>query len=128
MKMLMKALEDTGNSSYFEDRFLIGRQLFGFRTLNFMDQLHSILRLYDETQKIYIDLEKDRTASLGTQFRAYVSLYALGIDVDRSDFRIPNDSNSIIFHQNPWKIMFDEVDRKDRLENRDRHLRYIAIL
>ena len=78
----------------------------------FKDQ---ILRDYQSTQNIWNNLkgEYKRSASLGTQFRLYVHLMAVGFpNCDRDDFKIQENVESLRLHNEAWKKMCNLCDIK----------------
>ncbi len=108
LQMLYKALLDTGYSALYEDANLIAHQYWGW-TLKNVSHLESIIMEdYEKTQRVYNMLPKERSSSLGTQFRLFKHLELRGHKCTVSDFKIVKMLESLEYHDETWRIMCDD--------------------
>lgn len=104
-EMLWEALGKIGYSEYYEDVNLIGLFYWDWLAPD-VSHLEEILATdYDITQKVYVTLSKERTSSLGTQFRLFKHLEVRKHDCSASDFKIHKMRDSLEFHDSTWKLM-----------------------
>ena len=115
-KMLFKALSECGMTDHYGDVNLIGHLYWGW-DIPQAEHLESlVMQIYDETQEILDSLpaeERDRSSSLGVQYRLFKTLEMLGFDCKRYEFRIAEMQDSIENHERLWKIMCEGANRKN---------------
>jgi len=105
-KLLWNALEELGYSQYYEEVSYITHVYWGWRLPDLTRYKDKIIRDYQNSQNIWstIKHEYKRTASLGTQFRLYVQLLAVGYpNCCRDDFKIQENVESLRLHNDAWK-------------------------
>jgi hypothetical protein len=105
LPILYKALQETDNSTFYEDANLIAHKYWGW-TLPDVTSLESVIKQdYRKTQRIYNSLQKERSSSLGTQYRLFKHLEMRGHPCSISDFKIVKMRESLEYHDKNWKIM-----------------------
>lgn len=105
-KMLFDALGNLGYTDYYEDSNLIGHYYWGWKLPDVRHLEHAIMSDYKKTQKVYISLpDRERSSSLGTQFRLFKQLELRGHECYRDEFKIADNPNSLEFHYRTWKQM-----------------------
>jgi hypothetical protein len=112
-EMMFEALSETNNSAYYDDINLILHIYWGWELPDISQLEERIMEDYINTQHIYnAILQKDRNASLNIQFRLYVHLKAVGYPCTKDDFKIQTSRDSLIFHNEMWKIMCEKTGIK----------------
>lgn len=114
-RILWNALEKLGLSQYYDETSYIGNIYWGWDLPNLTKFKEQILRDYQSSQNVWNNLKGDykRSASLGTQFRLYVHLMAVGFPgCDREDFKIQENVESLRLHNEAWKKMCQICDIK----------------
>jgi hypothetical protein len=95
-------------ADYYEDVWLIMVNYWGFEPNDITHLTNDLMQMYDETQEIYVNLSPEerggRDASLSTQVRLLLQLWALNYPCRKSDFKLPQHT-SLENHQRLWKIM-----------------------
>lgn len=107
-KMLWHALEKIGYSQYYDETSYIANIYWGWELPDLTKFREQILRDYQSTQNVWANLKEEykRSASLGTQFRLFVHLMAVGYPkCDREDFKIQENVESLRLHNEAWKKM-----------------------
>lgn len=115
-KMLWDALSKIGRSKYYEDANYIGHHYWGWILPNVEHLRERILDKYYKTQKEYYKIpreERDRTSSLGTQYRLWRLLQLENHECYIDEFRIAENPDSIRIHDRLWKIMCDNCPDED---------------
>lgn len=103
--MLITALRDTGYSEFYEDYNLIGQRYWGWE-LPDLSHLESIIMAdYNLTQSIYNNMERERSSSLGTEYRLFKHLQLRGHNCTIDDFKIVRMRDSLEFHDSTWRNM-----------------------
>lgn len=106
-------LKETSNSAYYEDINLICHNYWGWELPDISHLEEQIMKDYNITQVVYNSIpNKDRIASLNTNFRLYVHLKAVGVNCSVKDFKIQVDRNSLLFHQTCWNTMCERTGIK----------------
>lgn len=108
LPMLYKALLDTGYSSLYEDANLIAHRYWGWKLPDVSHLEALIMEDYEKTQRVYNMLPKERSSSLGTQFRLFKHLELRGHTCTVSDFKIVKMRESLEYHDQTWRIMCEE--------------------
>jgi hypothetical protein len=107
--MMYEALNETNNSAYYEDINLILHLYWGWSLPDISQLEDRIMEDYITTQQIYNAIpNKDRDASLNIQFRLFVHLKAVDYPCTKDDFKIQTSRDSLIFHNEMWKIMCEK--------------------
>ena len=107
-KMLWCALETLGYSQYYDEISYIANKYWGWRLPNLTKYKDRIIDDYQKSQNVWNLIKTDykRSASLGTQFRLYVQLKAVGYPYcEREDFKIQENVESLRLHNEAWKRM-----------------------
>lgn len=126
-QMMLRALSDLAKSKspkyphrkiyadYYEDVWLVMNIYWGFEPNDIMHLSNDLMQMYDETQEAYINfttLERGgRDASLSTQVRLLLQLWALDYPCYKSDFKLPQRL-SLENHQRLWKLMCQKTNPK----------------
>jgi len=105
LPMLYKALLETGYSSLYEDAILIAHKYWGWKLSDVSHLEAVIMRDYQKTQRVYNMLPKERSSSLGTQFRLFKHLELRGHVCSVGDFKIVKMRDSLEFHDETWRQM-----------------------
>ena len=110
-KKLWMALEVTGNNKFYDEINFIAHVYWGWSLPDITLYRDQMVNDYIKTQAVWsrIKHKYNRTASLGTQFRLYVHLKAIGYECDRDDFKIQDMVESLRLHNEAWKTMCDET-------------------
>jgi len=113
-KKLWDALENTGNNKYYDESNFIAHKYWGWKLPDLSLYREQLISDYQETQNVWnkIKYRYNRSASLGTQFRLYVHLQAIGYDCEREDFKIQDMVESLRMHNDAWKEMCDQTGLK----------------
>lgn len=112
-QMMFEALSETNNSAYYDDINLILHIYWGWALPNISNLEERIMQDYIATQKVYNAIpNKDRDASLNIQFRLFVHLKAVDYPCNKNDFKIQTSRDSLIFHNEMWKIMCEKTGVK----------------
>lgn len=101
--LMYKALQDTGNSKYYDHINIVLNNVWGWELHDITHLEDSIMDDYDKSQEVYEILPKDRKSSLNSQFRLFKHLRRLiGFKIKSQSFRIPTTHDIIEFHENIW--------------------------
>jgi hypothetical protein len=115
-KMLWVALNSIGKSELYEDTNLIGHLYWGWTLHNIMHYKEIIVSHYIKTQKVFYQIppeERDRTSSLGTQFRLWKHLQLVGHECYQDEFKIAENADSMRTHNRLWRLMCEGADDPD---------------
>lgn len=110
---LYKALLATGYSSLYEDANLIAHRYWGWKLPNVTHLESIIMEDYEKTQKVYNMLQKERSSSLGTQFRLFKHLELRGYPCSIGDFKVVKMRESVEHHNAMWRLMCEGCDDAD---------------
>lgn len=113
-RLLWDALENTKNNKYYDESNILAHMYWGWSLPDLTKYRDVLISDYRKTQHVWNSIKPfySRSASLGTQFRLYVHLKAIGYECDREDFKIQDMVESLRFHNEVWKIMCDETGLK----------------
>jgi hypothetical protein len=112
-QMMFEALSEINNTAYYDDINLILHIYWGWELPNISHLEEKIMEDYFATQKVYNSIpNKDRNASLNIQFRLFVHIKAVGYPCSKNDFKIQTSRDSLIFHNEMWKIMCEKTGIK----------------
>lgn len=114
-KILWMALEKLGYSQYYDETSYICNVYWGWKLPDLTKYRDQLIKDYQFTQNIWntIKIEYKRSASLGTQFRLYVQLMAVGYPhCNREDFKIQENIESLRLHNEAWKRMCEKSNIK----------------
>ena len=115
-RMLWDALSKIGRSEHYEDTNYIGHRYWGWVLPDVQGLQERIIDKYHKTQKEYFKIPpeiRDRTSSLGTQYRLWRLLQLENHDRPRGEFRIAENQESFRTHDRLWKIMCDNCPDDD---------------
>jgi len=105
-KMLFEVLSKLGYNDYYEDAILIGHEYWGWLLPNISRFESKIIDFYTQLQRVFLNLEKDRTSNLGTQYTLYKLLQLVcGDKYPKDMFKISELLNSIEEHETLWEQM-----------------------
>lgn len=108
LDILYKALLDTGYSSFYEDAYLIAHRYWGWKLADVSHLESVIMEDYEKTQRVYNTLQKERSSSLGTQYRLFKHLEVRGHPCKISDFKIVKMLESLEYHDETWRTMCEQ--------------------
>lgn len=114
-KILWSALEKLGFSQYYDETSYICNIYWGWKLPDLTKYRDQLIKDYQLSQNIWnsIKIEYKRSASLGTQFRLYVQLMAVGYPhCNRDDFKIQENIESLRLHNDAWKRMCERCNIK----------------
>lgn len=104
--MLLQALADEGYADYYKDVKLIGHLHWGWRLPSISQQDRDlIIQDYDNTQRVFNAIPKERKSSLNTQYRLYRHLQARRIPCKPTDFKLPTTPNILEEQDIYWREM-----------------------
>lgn len=104
--MLLQALADEGYADYYKDIKLIGHLHWGWKLPSVTQQERDlILQDYDNTQKVFNAIPKERKSSLNTQYRLYRHLEARKIPCKPTDFKLPTTPGILEEQDTYWREM-----------------------
>ena len=108
--VIWMALENTGNSQYYDNVNYIVHRYWGWELPDLEEHKSQIIKHYRDTQEVWhrIKSQYNRKASLGTQFRLFVHLKTVGVECERDDFKIQEDITSLRMHNQAWSQMCEE--------------------
>ena len=111
-RLLWQALERLGYNQYYDEINRIIHVYWGYTLPDLSHYRDQLIEDYQNTQTVWKRIKKDydRSASLGTQYRLYKQLLAVGYPhCNREDFRIQEMIDSLRLHDHAWKRMCDET-------------------
>ena len=114
-KILWNALEYLGFNQYYDEINYISHVYWGWKLPDLKLYRDQIIKDYQLTQQVWQKIKKDykRSASLGTQYRLYVQLKAVGYpNCKREDFKIQEMVESLRLHNSAWERMCKECNIK----------------
>ena len=114
-KLMWNALEYLNYSQYYDETSYICNIYWGWKLPDITKYRDQLIKDYQLTQNIWnsIKSEYKRSASLGTQFRLYVQLMAVGYPhCNRDDFKIQENIESLRLHNDAWKRMCEKCNIK----------------
>jgi len=109
-RMLWDALAITGYSDYYEDSNLIGHNYWDWVLPNIKHLVEAMMSIYDKTQRVWNSIpNKERSSSLGTQYRLFKILELLGHECHFDEFKIA-EGDSLDLHEQYWKLMCEQAN------------------
>lgn len=114
-KKLWLALESKGYNHYYDETSYIAHIYWGWDLPDLSLYRDQILKDYQLTQQVWQRIKKNykRSASLGTQYRLYVQLKAVGFpNCKQEDFKIQDMVESLRLHNSAWQQMCEETGVK----------------
>jgi len=114
-RLLWQALERLGYNQYYDEINRILHEYWGYPLPDLSHYRDQLIEDYQNTQTVWkkIKGEYSRSASLGTQYRLYKQLLAVGYpNCNREDFRIQEMIDSLRLHDHAWKRMCEETGVK----------------
>ena len=113
-RKLWSLLESTKNNRYYDESNYIAHKYWGWELPDISKYREQLINDYIRTQEIWrkIKYKYNRSASLGTQFRLYVHLKAIGYECSREDFKIQEMVDSLRIHNDAWETMCKETGLK----------------
>jgi hypothetical protein len=110
-RLIWQALERLGYNQYYDEINRILHEYWGYLLPDLSRYRDQMIEDYQNTQTVWKRIKKDydRSASLGTQYRLYKQLLAVGYpNCKREDFRIQEMIDSLRLHDHAWKRMCEE--------------------
>lgn len=114
-RLLWQALERLKYNQYYDEINRISHVYWGYALPDLSHYRDQLIEDYQNTQTVWKRIKKDydRSASLGTQYRLYKHLLAVGYpNCRREDFRIQEMIDSLRLHDHAWKRMCEETGVK----------------
>jgi hypothetical protein len=114
-KLLWCCLEKLGYSQHYDETSYICNVYWDWKLPDLTKYRDQLIKDYQLTQNVWNSIkgEYKRSASLGTQFRLYVQLMAVGYPhCNRDDFKIQENIESLRIHNEAWKRMCDKCNIK----------------
>lgn len=108
--LMFKALKETDNKQGYDHINIILHEFWGWKLDDISHLEEQIMNDYDDSQRVYEVLPKDRTSSLNSQFRLFKHLRRLRHPCRSRNFRIPTTPDILEFHENMWAKMADVLD------------------
>lgn len=112
LSLMYEALEK-GKYYLYRDANLICHLYWGWTLPDLSHIEEQIMEDYHKTQKIYNQIEKTRSSSLGTQFRIFKHLQLRGYPCFIDDFKLVEMADSVEFHETTWKEMCEKSGDPD---------------
>ena len=106
-KTLNMALSKIGKTEHYKHTNFIGHIYWGWKLPNVSHLEEIIKRDYIKTQKAYNQIPEDvreRSSSLGTNYRLYRHLQLRGHKCYMDEFKIAENDKSIRIHDNTWRL------------------------
>jgi hypothetical protein len=116
ISMLESALSSIGRSQYYKDMHYIAREYWGWTLPKLMHLQNKLSDHFVKTEQVYnsIPIEvRERSSSLGKQFRLYVHLLLLGHKCSMNDFKIAKNTKSLNNHFRLWRMMCEGANDPD---------------
>lgn len=114
-KKLWMALEKLGYNQYYDETSYISNIYWGWKIPDLSLYRAQIIKDYQNTQFVWNNIKSEykRSASLGTQYRLYVHLLAVGYPhCERDDFKIQDMVESLRLHNHAWYRMCEATNVK----------------
>lgn len=113
-RKLWSMLEATKNNRFYDESNYIAHKYWGWNLPDISEHRDQLIDDYVRTQEVWkrIKYKYNRSASLGTQFRLYVHLKAIGYECFREDFKIQEMVDSLRIHNDAWETMCKETGLK----------------
>lgn len=112
-QMLWEALKKIRKTNRYEDSWLIGHNYWGWRLPDFAHLYDKIVSHYVKTQAIFFQMtpeERGRISSIGTEWRKFKHLQLVGYPCEESQFKVPENTESMRNQQRIWKIMCERAN------------------
>jgi len=109
-KLMAAALNELGRSEFYQDIQLLCHKYWGWDLPDVQKLRSNMIDIYNKTQIVFYEIpisERNRTSSLGTQFRLFKQLQLLGHECYEEEFRIAENETSYNLHHKLWKMMCD---------------------
>ncbi len=108
LKILIKALKETGNSKYYNNLNLIRHNYWG-RDLPCLDNCREQLMKYFTISQHAYNKFKTKVSSINIHIRMYLLLRAVGHECMLKDFKIPEGEESITYPDTIWSKICEET-------------------
>lgn len=109
LDMLLQALSDTGYSAYYEDANLIGHLYWGWSLPDIDHLIDTIMKDYDESQRVFERIKGDRKSCLNTQYRLFRHLQRCGYPCSKKDFKIVSTQDVLETYEQIWSTICREL-------------------
>jgi hypothetical protein len=106
-EILYEALTKTKNSTYYNDINLILHLYWNFKLPDLSPIKEKLKEDYAKTQKVFVNMEKERTSSLNCDFRLYKHLQLCGYKCKTTQFKIIKTPEIRAEYEILWKKMCD---------------------
>lgn len=108
--IMIEALGKTGNSDYYNDMNLILHLYWGFPLPDISNVKEGIREDYAKTQKVFNEMDKNRTSSLNSDFRLLKHLQLRGYKCKKTQFKIIRTKQIQQEYEILWKKMCEGAD------------------
>lgn len=108
LELLLSGLKAIGCPKLYEDANVIGMHLWGWELHDLSEIIENIMNDYKETQAVFEAMpiyKRGRKSCLSTQLRLYGHLRMRGVNVEKKDFKIPKQKDSIHKQNDLWIAM-----------------------
>ncbi len=115
-RMLWDTLSIIGQSQYYKDAYYIGKIYWGWVLSDVMHLREKIKYKYTLTQKAFYEIppcERERSSSIGTQYRLWRQLQLENHECYAEDFKIAENPDSRRIHDKLWRRMCDIAGHVD---------------
>ncbi len=110
ISMIIEMLKLTENPAYYKVYNVFGREYFGWILPDYKNQEEQVFADYCEMQPIYNEINKG-SSSINVEVRICLHLLTLGVDVSfEEDFKTIS-RNSLIDHQESYRIMCEKTKK-----------------
>lgn len=108
-QLMIKALQETGNSGYYEDINLICHLYWNWTLPDYSEIMDLVIEDYDKLQPIFISLPKERKSNLNIEFRRFKHLQMRGYPCNIDDFKMIKTREILEEHDRIWMAMIEQA-------------------
>ena len=108
-QLMIKVLQETGNSGYYEDINLICHLYWNWTLPDYSEIIDIVIEDYDKLQPIFVALPKERKSNLNIEFRRFKHLQLRGYPCDIDDFKMIKTREILEEHDRIWRMMIERA-------------------
>lgn len=109
---MFHALQEIGFSDYYKDINLICHLYWNWALPDISHLEETIMKMYDESQRIYETIKDDRKSSINGQYRLWRHLEQLDYPCKASDFKIIKTEEILKWYEDIWTIICQRLGWK----------------
>jgi hypothetical protein len=113
IEIMVKALQDIKEPDYYEDVHLLAKKVWGWELADLSGYESRISEDYKATQKVFLEMDKERKSSLGTRYRLFKHLQLVGVNCQVKDFKMSIMREVINEHDELWEKMCLGANKKN---------------